>query len=315
LDGKKLLSTIVDNWPAKVLAIGLAVVLFVFHRMSTLESRFFSVPLNIENLGAMMPSSTFSRMVRVSLRGEANSIFPIMEDDIEVYIDMGRFSRPGTYIVPVQWRKKGTALGVEPLQITVDPMEISISLDHRISKFVPIAVSFRGQVESGFAMTSYTLDPSQFVVDGPAEVMGGINELPTELVDLEGRREDFSLTVNILNIDPRISIRGGGSSEFYGSINRMLPVRNILDVPIVITGLMEGFTGELETLTGSINLEGENQMAVDDFVPAPDFLMVDCYGISEPGDYILRVLTGEAVDISFMVEPMEVTIRIIQVGD
>ena len=314
MDSKQLLSKIVENWPAKVLAIGLAIVLSVFHRMSTLESRFFSVPLNIENLGNMTPSSNFPRVVRVSLRGEANSIFPIMEDDIEVYIDMRRFSTSGTYTAPVQWRKKGTALGVEPLQITVDPMEISISLDHRISKFVPIAVSFRGQVESGFAMTSYTLNPNQIIVDGPAGIMAAIAELPTDLVDLEGRSDNFSMTVNVVNLDPLISIRGSGTSTFQGNINRIIPVRNILNVPIVITGLRAGFAGELETSSGRINLEGENQTELDDFVPPDDFLWVDCSGISEPGDYILRVYTGEAGNVSLRVEPTEVMISITQAG-
>ena len=121
--------------------------------------------------------------------------------------------------------------------------------------------------------------------------------------------------VNVLSNDPLISIRGNGISEFQGRISRIIPVRNILNVPIVITGMREGFVGELETRTGSIHLEGEYQRAVDDFIPPPDFLRVDSSGINEPGDYILRVLTGEAGNINFRVEPMEVTIRISQAED
>jgi len=312
---RKLFEKAAENWPAKVLCLGLAIVLFVFHRMSTLEVRFFSVPLNIERRGALMPSSSYPRMIRVSLRGEANSIYPIMEDDIEVYVDMDAVDAPGTYTVPVQWRKKGTALGVEPLQVTVDPVEITLSLDQKISKFVPLTASFRGNVERGFTLTSYSLNPTQIIIDGPAELMGGIFELYTEPIDLDGRRSDFTATVNILNRDPLIVIRGNGTTEFRGNISQIIPVRNIPNVPITITNLKEGLTGELETMVGNIHLEAENQEAVDHFAPSPDFLTVDCSGISEPGTYVLKVIAADSGGLKLIVDPEEVKIRIGLSGD
>ena len=314
MDGRKLLARIVENWPAKVLCLALAIILFIFNRMSNLEDRFFSVPLNVERTGPLTPSSSYPRTIRVSLRGEANSIYPILEDDIQVYIDMNKFDVPGIYTVPVQWRKKGTALGVEPLQITVDPIEITISLDNKISKFVPVTANLQGQVESGYTMTSYSLNPAQVIVDGPAELMWGISEVFTEAIDLDGRRSDFSTTVNILNRDPLMTIRGNGTTEFHGIIRQIIPVRNITNIPIVITGLMEGFAGELETKAGSIHLEGDNQSMLDTFEPPPDFLKVDCTGINAPGTYVLRVIAGAAGNMNLTVEPEEVTIRISEAG-
>jgi hypothetical protein len=315
LSWKKFFARSVQNWPAKVLSLALAIILFVFHRMSTLETRYFFAPLVFERLSALMPSSAYPKMIKVSIRGEADSIHSILENDIEAYVDMEKYDVPGTYHVSVQWRKKGTALGVEPLQISVDPSDINFSLDRKLSKFVPIAVSFGGQVEAGFNLTSFSLNPSQVIIDGPAGLMGGISELHTELIDLDGRRSDFSLTANILNRDPLVLIRGSGTTEFRGKITQIIPVRNILNVPIAITGIKDGFTGELEIKSGSIHLEGDNVDAVKMFVPAPDFLKVDCSGISEPGIYVLKVLTGAADNISFNAEPKEVKIIIGLAGD
>jgi len=311
---RKLFAKAAENWPIKVVCIGLAIILFVFHRMSSLEVRFFSVPLNIERKGALMPSSSYPRMVRVSLRGEANSIFPIMEDDIEVYVDMDGFDLPGTYTVPVQWRKKGTALGVEPLQVTVDPMEITLSLDQKISKFVPVTANFRGNVEAGYSLTSYSLNPTQVIIDGPADLMGNIFELYTEPIDLDGRRSDFTATVNLLNRDPLIVIRGSGTSEFKGNISRIIPVRNISNVPVTVTGLDEKLTAELEPKSCNVRMEAKTQEALDSFVLPRDFLTVDCSAINEPGIYVLKVHTGIAEDMSVSVDPEEVKIHIIHGG-
>jgi len=258
-------------------------------------------------------------MVRVTLKGEAISIFPIVESDIEVFVEMEKYTAPGKYLVPVQWRKKGTALGVEPLQITVDPAEINFTLDYKISKLVPLLPSFRGQVDSGFIMTSYTLNPNQIIVDGPAELMVNISELYTEPIDLDGRRSDFSGTVNIFHREPLILIRGSGNSVFSGVISQFIPVRNIMNIPIAVTGIMEGLTGELETKTGSIFLEADNREAVDRFEPPPDFLKVDCSGIIESGNYILRVIAesqaGTMEGITLRVVPEEVGIVIRAAGE
>jgi len=307
---RKLFAQIAENWPAKVLSLALAIVLFIFHRMSILETRFFSAPLAIEHLDSLIPSSAYPRMIRVSLRGEANSIYSILEEDIEVFADMEGFKTPGKYVVPVQWRKKGTTEGVEPLQISVDPTEITFSLDQKISKFVPVIASFRGQVDTGYNMVSYTLNPSQIIVDGPAELMRGISDVNTDLIDLDGRRSNFVTTAAIVPKSPLVFIRGSDMTELRGIINQIIPVRNIANVPIIITGLKEGFSGSLEVKTGSIHLEGADLDAVERFEPPPDFLRVDCSGIDEVGIYFLRILTQTAANLHFRVEPLEVMIEI-----
>jgi hypothetical protein len=288
LNSSKFLSRVAENWPAKVLSIALAIILFVFHRMSTLEDRFFSVPLNVELHSSMVPASPYARIVRVSLRGEANSIYPILEDDIEAYIDLKNYTAPGQYRAPVLIRKKGTALGVEPLEISVDPIEVSLTLDHKLSKYVSITVNLRGNVREGHDLVSYTLTPAQAVIDGPLSILGNISELQTDVIDLEGRSEDFSLTVNILNRDPLLVIRGSGMVEFHGFIQRSVPVRSFSDLPIIPEGLEKGFSAEPDIKTGSVRLEGP-QNELDMFTPPPDFLFADLTGVSAPGAFTLPV--------------------------
>jgi len=299
-----------ENWPIKVLSLALAIILFVFHRMSLLEDRFFSVPLKIEQRGTLMPSSPYPRMIRIGLRGEANSIYPILEDDIDVFIDIEKFETPGLYTVPVQWRKNGTARGVDPLQITVDPAEITLSLDQKISKLIPVTADFRGQVEPGYAMTGHRLDPSQVIIDGPAELIWNISELRTEPIDLDGRRGNFTLTVNIQNRENLLVIRGNGAADFWGYISAIIPIRNIGNLPVTVTGLQAGLRAEPEITDASVRLEGMNHEMVSGFQPPPDFLKIDCMGITEPGIYVLRVLAGHEDGMTFWTEPEEITVRI-----
>jgi hypothetical protein len=305
LNRSKLLAGIAKNWLAKVLSIALAIVLFAFHRMGSLEDRFFSVPLNVELSPSLAPASSYTRIVRITLRGDATSIYPILEDDIEAYIDLKNHNAPGLYRAPVQIRKKGTALGVEPLEISVDPMEISLDLDQKLSKYVPLSANLRGSVQAGYNLISYTLTPAQVVVDGPLALLGNISELSTDYIDLDDRNEDFTVTVSILNRDPLLVIRGNGAAEFRGFVRRAVPVRNFSDLPLTVRNLDARLAADLDVKTGTVRLEGDEDR-LDAFVPPPDFLYVDASGITEPGTYTLPVRTEPPGDFNLLrQEPQE----------
>jgi YbbR domain-containing protein len=220
LNSGKIIARITEKWPAKVLSVAAALLLSVFHRMSLLETRFFSTPLHIETGEDLIPTSSYTQTIRVSMRGEANSIYPILENDIETYIDTGRYLVEGSYKVPVQIRKKGTALGVEPLEISVKPLEISLYLERKLEKTVPIRPVIRGKVADGYVLTGQSLIPANASAEGPRSVLETVSEFYTEAIDLNGRQRDFSVTVNILKNNPRIILHGNGMIEYRGVIRR-----------------------------------------------------------------------------------------------
>lgn len=218
----KLVSVIVEKWPVKVLSLAAAILIAVFHRMNTLETRFFTAPLLIESSEHFIPASSFARAVRVSIRGEGAQIHQIMEEDIEAYIDLGRYSHEGSYRVPVQIRKKGSALGVEPLEITVLPIDIPMLLEQRVTRNVSVFPVLQGTVAEGYELTSQELIPGSVVTEGPRGILDNHLEFNTEIINLDRRYENFSILVTIINENPLVSIHGSNILEFRGSIRRIV---------------------------------------------------------------------------------------------
>jgi hypothetical protein len=308
---KKLLQRAAENWVPKVLSIALALVIFLIHRMNTLETRFFSIPLVLELPSQLCPSSPYARMVRITLRGDANNIQPIQNDDIEAYVDLASFESPGAYHAPIRIRKKGTALEVEPLEISVEPVALSIELDYKISKYVPLTANIEGSAEPGFDLTSHTLSPTQVVLEGPAGLLDNVQELYTDVIDLNGRNADFSVTVAILNRDPLLTIRGNGMTEFKGFISPRIDVRNFGNLPIVLTSLKPSFRAEAAIRTGTVRLEGRRD-DLDAFSPPVDFLTVDCSGIDVAGRYTLPVKVSPPQPLGLVrVDPGELGLTVI----
>jgi hypothetical protein len=199
-----------------------AVIISIFYRMNNLETRFFTVPLLIESSDTLMPVNSFASSVKVSVRGEAEGIQPILAEDIEAYIDLGRYLNEGNYRVSVQIRKKGSALGVEPLEISVLPVEIPLLLEQKITRNVDVFPVLSGTVAEGYELTNQSLIPASVIVEGPRSIFDSHIEFNTETINLDGRYDDFSVMINIKNENPLLSIHGSNMLEFRGAINRIV---------------------------------------------------------------------------------------------
>jgi YbbR domain-containing protein len=308
--GRKLLARITEKWPVKVLSVVVAIILFLFHRLGNIQERFFSVSLHLEISNNLVPSSSYPHNIRVTLRGDANSIYPVEEDDIEAYLDLTRYREPGSFKTPVQIRKKGTAIEVENLEIIAEPMEVAIDLDTKLSKYVPIAPNLEGNPERGYELVSYTLEPNQMVIDGPLNLISGVAELNTDFIDLESRNEDFTVHLKVMNPNPLLVIRGDGMTEFRGFIRESIMIRSFDGIPISVTGLSDDFVMP-ETGFGSLRLEGAQRL-IEDFEPPENTLSVNASDITGPGIYTLPVNASvpEAFTLSRQ-EPPEITLEIV----
>jgi hypothetical protein len=286
---KKLQKLILDNWPAKVLSIGCALIIFVFYRTSTLEERFFSVPLLVEGAGIMVPANYYPKMVRVTLRGNANSIYPVMDSDIEAYLDISSATEKGTRHFPVLVRKKGTALTVETFEISVDPMEITLTLDLKLNVFVKIAPQVQGDMAPGYELAQTSFNPSRIRIEGPEGLIRHYSELPTEIINLEGRTSDFAVITRVLNPDQLISLHGETIVEFRGEVRPIMIIRKFSAIPVNAQGLDRRLALARSPLFDALRVRGP-QNELEPWKPDAA-LFVDCAGITAPGAYDLPLQT------------------------
>jgi hypothetical protein len=223
LNREKILAKITEKWPVKVLSLAAALIISVSYRMSTLETRFFSVPLQVQSSETLIPAVSFASAVRISIRGEADGIQPILEEDIEAFIDLTRYATEGNYRVPVQIRKRGSALGVEPLEISVLPVEIPLILEQRVTRNISVFPVFSGAVAFGYELTNQSIIPGSVVAEGPRSIiMDPHLYLNTETINLDRRFDDFSIMVNVINDNQLITIQGNRMLEFRGAISRIV---------------------------------------------------------------------------------------------
>uniref|UniRef100_A0A7C3I7R9 YbbR-like domain-containing protein n=1 Tax=Gracilinema caldarium TaxID=215591 RepID=A0A7C3I7R9_9SPIR len=308
----KLLDRLISNWPAKVLSLVIAILLSMFHKISILEERYFSVPLKIETSGDLLPSGPYPKVVRLTLKGEANALYPIQESDIEAYADLTKYTSPGIYRVPIQVQKKGSAVGITNLEIQVDPLELMIPLDHSLTKQVPVTPSFRGYLESGYELSNYSLEPNQVTIYGPVNIVSNINDVTTDYIELTGRKENFSVVTKIVNKESLIKIEGPLTVTFSATIQQSIVIRTFEKLPIIVSGLKSGLLARPQINFGTVKLQG-SQLDLDAYTPDSSLLSLDCSEIDKEGTYLLPlIVTAPKNFIVLRYEPLEIPVEIVK---
>ena len=280
--------TLIDNWPAKVLSIVAAIVLFMVYRINVLEERFFSVPLKVITNEKYIPAGPYPRNVRITLRGNRDEIFLILEEDIEATLDISGYQTEGQFKSSVEIEKSGTALEVDPLEINVDPYEITLTLEEKASKTLEVFPSIAGYPVHGYELAQYYLNPTYVRVEGPRKRIAEMRTILTEEIDMSGKKENFTLRVRLAVEDPLLFFPGGNVVEFNGIIQESVILKTFEEVEIITLDLDPKFTVTGADFNGIIRVQG-SMLILEDTRPEEVRLVIDCSEIVEEGSYLLPV--------------------------
>ncbi len=277
------------DWPAKILSVAGALALFFFYQLNRLEERPLSVPLIVASNDDFVPASQYPRTVRLVLRGESNAIYAVLEGDLEATLDLRGYTSAGVWRVPVRVEKRGSALGIDPLEISVDPSDVAISIEPRVVKFIQVVPSFRGYLEPGFELAGFKLVPSTIEVEGPASIMDKLTDAATEPIELTGRSDNFSVRTKIALRDPLVGLLTSNSIEFEAEVKKAMVFRNYQDLEVSYSGLREGLLIRTPAPVGSARVAASS-LELESFVPSAGVLEADLSGIDEPGVYTVAIV-------------------------
>ncbi len=277
------------NWPAKIISVAAAVVLFLFYRATSLEERFFSVPLNIIINESYAVASSVPSSVKVTLRGSEESIFLILENDIEVYADFSDHSSEGQFREPLKFVKTGSAQNIEELEIRLEPADLMLELERKISRSVKIQPQLTGYPEKGYELDQYLLSTDEVIVEGPESHIEQLAFIPTEDINLDGLNEDFYVRTRFDIQDPYLSFPSGDTVGFQGVITEIVIIKTFEDIGLIYIDLPPDLDVKTPDVKGSIKAQGKQLMfestATDDFS-----LIADCSDIAGPGEHEVDVM-------------------------
>jgi hypothetical protein len=259
-------------------------------------------------------ASAFPKTVRITLRGAEESIFPVLEEDIEAAVNLVSHHSSGVYRGEVKVGRKGTALNIEPLEIRVDPQEITFTLEPLTEKRVSVVPDLRGSPAYGYELVQSVVSPQAVIIRGARSRVQGVAALPTEEIDLTGRTGSFASKVKLLLPNALVRVAGDASADFRATIQEATVTRVFKDVALVPVDLSLHFVPRSQPPGGTVQVQG-TQLVVDGIRPEQVQLLLDCSVVKRAGQYVLRP-RPETVSGATVLDwsPREVTVDFVASG-
>jgi len=311
---RRVTRVLLANLPVKVICLAAAVILLLFHRVTTLTERFFSVPLEVSTPAGLAVASAFPKTARITLRGAGDAIFPILEEDVEAVVSLDTHHSPGVYRAEVKVNRKGTAQGVEPLEIRVDPQSITFTLEPLTEKRVILSADLKGTPAYGYELVQSGIAPQNIVIRGAKSRVQSVDGLTTEEIDLTGRTSSFASRVKILLPNTLLKVAGDAAADFHATIQEATAQHTFDGVAVAPFDLSQHLSLKTAPPAGSLKVQG-TQLSVDAIHPEQLQLQLDLGGVRRAGTYSLRT-RPEAVSGVLVLDwsPREVTVDIVASG-
>ncbi len=315
---KTILRWTISNLPLMILALILASfawIVAVEQEDPTVEELYPQpIPITPPELPqGMLIMNKFAEQVLVTIRAPRSVWDSLQVDDFTVTIDLTGLG-PGTYQVPVQ-----LTLDKQPSRvILVEPDSVTLELEQRAERAVPVRVQIEGKPALGYLRRATTvLDPNEVLVSGPSSYVAQVVEVFTPVsvedadADIEKELElqpqdsegqtvpHVTLTPKVVNVHIPIE-----RSSYYdtlavkavleGQIALGYRVTNISVEPPEVT--VFGSPNALEALPGYIETEPINvEEAQADVVVRP--------GLNEPSN--VTVVSDQQVQVRVFIEAIE----------
>ncbi|MGH0054367.1 MAG: hypothetical protein ACQ5SW_13330 [Sphaerochaetaceae bacterium] len=97
----KYLQGILHNWPAKVLSLVFAVLVYTFIQFSTMGARVVSIPIEVQLPLSFEAESLVPSSIEVSIQGNEDIIYLINPEAIEASLDFSSVKETGIATAPV----------------------------------------------------------------------------------------------------------------------------------------------------------------------------------------------------------------------
>jgi YbbR domain-containing protein len=308
----KVLKSLLANWPAKIIALGIAVVIVLFNDLARTDERYFSVRLEIEVADTVMPGEEYPNRARIRLRGNEDEIFAVAEEDIVAVADFTAHTTEGTFRAPVEVRRSGSALEIEALEITVEPLNVVVTLEEKLVTSLDVVPNIVGFPPVGYELSDYLLSPTTVNVEGPRSQMEGVVQVLTEEIDLTGRTEDFSERVRLSKPSPLVAFPGGDVVDFRALIVETR-IQSVFErIPVEVVDLNPRLRVVDPVGPATIRVQGK-QLDLQGIPASRIGAYVDASGIGESGVYELpTVAQVPSAIVVLSIDPSTVQLSVVE---
>ena len=176
---------------ALVITIGLWLGVTVISKGKEASVR-FTVPLNFRLLDNASVTNSPVQDVEIKVRGVDAPIEQIRRNDLVVYVDLTDFT-PGERVLSLTPETVSVPLPEGIKLVDLQPSRIAVTIEAIEEREVGVVAVTSGSPPAGFEVYGEpVITPQKVKVRGPASLVNTVDQLLTDKISLDDRREDFT---------------------------------------------------------------------------------------------------------------------------
>jgi YbbR domain-containing protein len=220
----------------KLLALLLAFILFLISRQPTSDMRLVGIPVEFTGVAPgteIVSDSDAPQTVSVRLRGPRDAVRSLLPNQLAVAANL-RNKEPGDRVVQLSPQNVTVPDSIEVLQI--EPASIRLRIEKTAQKQVRVEPQFIGTPDEGVEIYRVILQPELLSIEGPQTPLNNLNHVKTESINLRGRRETFSTTVDVELPHPSLRVINRASVTLTVELGERRASRLLSNLPVQLTG-------------------------------------------------------------------------------
>ena len=255
---KALFEKFTKDWPAKVICLCLAIFIYSFHQIITLDSKTLMIPMQIISDGNLTTKDVCPNFVKVVFRTDSSHIASVNSKDIKAFINLTAYTQEGFYDV----------------EIKIKPESFSLNLEEKILKYIPVVASTSGEPENGYYVSNLEVIPSSVKVVGPKSVVENTKQIYTKKVMLKGAKTNYSSPTKLDNINSLLKIYPESDFRVDIEISEKIAEKDFSNIEVCFLNLKDNFIVSSQTPKVSFTLSG-SQRILEKFVLKPESVYID----------------------------------------
>ena len=295
------LSKLFENWPAKLISLVAAILIYVFYQLSILETKNIAVPISVYENGNVRVMSMQDKTAHVTVKGLRENIVSLESVDFKTYIDINSLTEEGEYEVPLKMQLSDNATVLENLEVKVTPAVIKVSVAEYASAYVPVSASVSGSPAHGYELGDVLIEPPSVKIYGPKDIVSSVDHLITGQISLNDRSESFVLETDIINDNDMIEFPEFHRVSVSAGIIQSTTRKVYENVPVTVLKPSEPYYVDVPELYSKITLQG-TVLNLENYIIPRNTFYVDCSSITKEGTYLFsvknsRIRNGEVTGI------------------
>jgi hypothetical protein len=297
----------IENFGLKLLAVSLAIGLWLSVAGEAVIERGFEVPVGFENIPAdLQVAGDPPDTVHVRVRGPMSIVNRLALGDVVAVLDLAG-ERPGERrLFDMFADRVRTPFGVDVIQVI--PSTITAALERAgAPRTVPVVPDIEGQPAEGFTVGRISTVPESVEIVGPTSLLNSVVEAITEPVSIEGSSERVQSLVTIGVSDRVLRLQTPSSAEVTVEIVPAPVERNLQALTVSSRSLEPGLQVSIDPGNVAVGVRGSEallQSMEEDEVEA----FIDLAGLSA-GRYNLPVTVASSADIGIThIDPPNVVV-------